>query len=198
MSYNWFEHEFYSRSFGLDRFPATLPFRNRIYESLGTQYQALTGHVEASTYDQFGDKEEDPVFPYIVSYKPTGEFNFYPEEYEPHMIEKFLMSIPRNSVVYTVHALDKPEELGGTWQEIGKIVTKSYFTTSYWGDTKMLFRHERFDVSVALRPEWADYGLAWNPLDLSNIDAPEEHLQVSAKRWESNCPFAFLFDSFTS
>ena len=40
---------------------------------------------------------------------------------------------------------------------IGKIVTTSETTTSYWGDEHMYFRHQRMDDDLAIHPEWEPY-----------------------------------------
>ena len=52
-----------------------------------------------------------------------------------------LATIPTESVLYNVYATDEPEELGGTETMIAKLVLKSQFTTSNWGDEHMFFRH---------------------------------------------------------
>ena len=54
-------------------------------------------------------------------------------------------SVPSGSYLFQVFAKDRPDELGGTETLIGLIVTKSGFTTSYWADERMFFRHERLE-----------------------------------------------------
>lgn len=82
----------------------------------------------------------EPVYPFRLRYEPNEEFKFPDHTYDRTIFE-YLQDIPVNSVLYTVHALDKPEELGGVWQEIAELVSKSPLVPSLWGDQKMLFRH---------------------------------------------------------
>ena len=65
-------------------------------------------------------------------------------------------------VLYRVYALDRPEEIGGQWDEIAEIVTRSTLVTSYWGDRKMKFRHQKFDDDLSLHPEWIPYSFGWD------------------------------------
>jgi hypothetical protein len=50
----------------------------------------------------------------MLKYVPTGEINFPDHTYDRTVFE-YLQDIPEESVLYEVHALDKPEELGGEW-----------------------------------------------------------------------------------
>ena len=52
-----------------------------------------------------------------------------------------LESIPSGSVLYSVYAMDQPEELGGKETLIGQIKTMSALQTSNWGDEHLYFRH---------------------------------------------------------
>ncbi len=51
------------------------------------------------------------------------------------------MKITPGTVIFQVHAWDAPDELGGVEYIIGTIVSQSDVTQSYWGDTKLFFRH---------------------------------------------------------
>ena len=57
--------------------------------------------------------------------------------------------------MYTVYAKEYP---GAEWQVIAELVTQSEMVTSLWGDTKMFFRHSRFDDDLMLKPEWVQDG----------------------------------------
>lgn len=41
--------------------------------------------------------------------------------------------------------------------KIAEITTTSEMTTSYWGDEKMYFRHQRMEDDLAIHPEWEQY-----------------------------------------
>ena len=91
----------------------------------------------------------------------TGEFS-YPNTFAPSYLE-LLGEIPKGSILYTVHALSAPEDLGGTWLEIGKLKLKSKLVTSYWGDRRMHFGHYRLDDDFKFKPEWAPYAFPFIP-----------------------------------
>jgi len=89
-----------------------------------------------------------------------------------------------------VHALDKPEELGGTWLEIGELKLKSQLVTSFWADRKMYFRHHRIDDDFVIKPEWAPYGAPYIP------DSDREYiLRPQVSKVEYQCPFAWIFEN---
>ena len=90
---------------------------------------------EIATYDQEGKREGQPVFPFRVRISPTGEYSTGPNYLDD------LATIPAGTLLYNIYAEDKPCEIGGTEQYIGKLVTKSKLTTSLWGDSHLKFRH---------------------------------------------------------
>ena len=55
--------------------------------------------------------------------QPTGEISF-PDEYVRPFTED-LKSIPRDSILYNILALDQPEEMGGVEAHIGQLVLRS-------------------------------------------------------------------------
>ena len=57
--------------------------------------------------------------------QPTGEIDFS-DEYVREFTED-LKSIPVDSVLYNILALDQPEELGGVEAKIGQLVLRSAF-----------------------------------------------------------------------
>ena len=55
--------------------------------------------------------------------QPTGEIEF-PDEYVRPFTDD-LKSIPADTLLYNIQALDKPEELGGIEAKIGQLVLRS-------------------------------------------------------------------------
>ena len=58
--------------------------------------------------------------------QPTGEVHFSDEYVRPFTED--LKSIPADSVLYNILALDQPEELGGLEAQIGNLVLRFYFS----------------------------------------------------------------------
>ena len=56
----------------------------------------------------------------------TGEIDFS-DEYVRRFTED-LKSIPEDTILYNILALDQPEELGGVEAQIGKLVLRFYFS----------------------------------------------------------------------
>ena len=144
-------------------------------------------------YAQDGSEEASPVFPWKLRFEPTGEFNFPKDTYDVPF-EQYLQTIPSGSKLFSIYAMDQPEELGGTEALIGSFVTDSTLVTSYWGDEHMYFRHQRMDEDLAIHPEWEPY--TPNPKVFGMIgdfmEDPVTNTKVIAKNVISACPFAFL------
>mmetsp|Transcript_40697 Transcript_40697/g.62108 ORF Transcript_40697/g.62108 Transcript_40697/m.62108 type:complete len:83 (+) Transcript_40697:796-1044(+) len=68
-----------------------------------------------------------------------------------------LPTVPADSDLYAVYALDKPEELGGQKTLIGKLQLVGSMTTSEWADENLYFQHQRVTADIADHPEWEPY-----------------------------------------
>ena len=71
------------------------------------------------------------------------------------------MSIPSETVLYKVFALDKPVELGGSETEIAELVLTSSPTTTRWGDQHLFFRHQTVEDDTSMNPAWSQYLDKW-------------------------------------
>ena len=134
----------------------------------------------------------DPKFPFELEYRPTGEFNFPSDTYDRTTFEYLAEDIPVDSILYHVYARDKPEELGGEWAHIADIKLKSQLQTSYWGDTKMHFRHYRHDDDFLYEPTWAQYA---DPFIPQVLGRDEYELRPQQAKIERQCPFAWILES---
>jgi len=93
--------------------------------------------------------------------QPTGEIEFS-DEYV-HEFTEDLKSIPADSVLYNILALDQPEELGGVEAQIGQLVLRSEMITSLWGDQWLYIRHDDEAHDLVLKPEWNQYTPQFGP-----------------------------------
>lgn len=108
-------------------------------------------------FDQQGNPVSQPHFPYQVFLSPNPEFEF--PSNMPHDFRLDLAVIPAGSLLFSVLAVDPkklekdPNKASDTVdrpgyrqqaQLIGKIETTSDFVASYYGDTLLFFRHQRF------------------------------------------------------
>ena len=68
-----------------------------------------------------------------------------------------LKSVPGDSTLYKVYAMDQPKELGGKETYIGDIVMEGTLVSSVYGDEQLFFRHQKMDDDVKLEPSWGKY-----------------------------------------
>ena len=109
-----------------------------------------------SDYDQYGNKENNPKWPFMMRLVPNDPCNM-PDAFDarrPYWEHLTKGCAKEGWKLFDVLALEKPEELGGVEQHIGDIVLTSKMITSTWGDTKLFFRHVRFEEDLSEHPEW--------------------------------------------
>lgn len=68
-----------------------------------------------------------------------------------------LESLPADSTIYDVYALDKPLPLGGVETLIGSLQMDGSLTTTNWGDKNMFFQHQYMTDDTKIHPEWVPY-----------------------------------------
>ena len=115
--------------------------------------------------------------------QPTGEIDFSDEYVRPFTDD--LKSIPADTVLYNILALDQPEEMGGVEAQIGQLVLRfpfislflllqnhsgeehlkcrSEMITSLWGDQWLYIRHDDEAHDLVLKPEWNQYTPQFGP-----------------------------------
>jgi len=134
---------------------------------LGAKFYTATNNIRqvgVSNWAMFGEDGKEvanPVFPYRLRFQPTGEIEFS-DEYV-HEFTEDLKSIPADSVLYNILALDQPEELGGVEAQIGQLVLRSEMITSLWGDQWLYIRHDDEAHDLVLKPEWNQYTPQFGP-----------------------------------
>ena len=113
------------------------------------------GISDLCTYDQDGYKYSNPVFPFKITLKPTGQVKF--SKKTPPTMEAFIHQftrIPNHTRLYTLIASLHPWDKTGI--VLGDIELTSKCVTSTYGDKKLFFRHQYIEDDVKLRPQWAD------------------------------------------
>jgi len=111
------------------------------------------GLSDLARYDQEGN-EEEPIFPFKVSLKPTGEVNFREEESPTNLefLQQFVDNIPAGTAPYSFVAHANPDDIEGT--ELARLVVVDGCFPSKFGDEKLFFQHQRIEEDMELRPEW--------------------------------------------
>ena len=68
---------------------------------------------------------ENPVFPWIIRFEPHADVKkLFPTDLpgsDPNAYLKQLESVPADSTLYNMWAMDKPKELGGKEEMIGSL-----------------------------------------------------------------------------
>ena len=71
-------------------------------------------------------------------------------------------------------------------EQLGNIVTTSDVVTSMYGDTKLFFRHVRFEEDLEERPHWKDHvEMFTRNTFVDNLPLPYDA--------PASCPFDYLF-----
>ena len=109
--------------------------RNTIGKHLAevTDHLGATSVMEVAEYDEFGNKEEEPHWPFQVEFEPYDVYG-WGDEWENDFQDQ-LSVIPMNTVMFRILAFDEPPELDGKERLIGWIVSRSDQIDSFWGDT---------------------------------------------------------------
>ena len=114
-----------------------------------------------ATTNAKGEVENDVAYPYSVGFKPHSDVvNLFPtdlqgDDYLAYM--KQLPTVPANSILYDVYALDQPKDLGGKETLIGTIQLDGSLISSKWGDENLYFRHERVNDDLKDHADWENY-----------------------------------------
>lgn len=121
-----------------------------------------------------------------MEFRPNDPCGF-PDEWHGSYLDNLTSGcVPVGYELWDVWAMEEPEAYGGHLYQIGVIVTTSELVTSMYGDTKLFFRHVRFEEDLDERPHWKPHVEEFtrntfvNNLPLS-VSAPED------------CPFSYLY-----
>ena len=141
---------------------------------------------QLSDYDQYGNRERNPNWPFNMRLVPTDPCKSPDEWHGTYLDEQTKGCIPTGTLLWEVMALDEPEALGGVEKHIGDIITTSKMVTSTYGDTLLFFRHFRFEEDIRERPHWKDH--------VETFETPKFHeLLPLPMETTGKCPFSYLF-----
>lgn len=110
---------------------------------LATKFSSATNFIQEvglsdfARYDEAGTEYRNPSFPFSLRFAPHSAVKSLfpkskPDDYMAYVDQ--LASVPANSALYKVYAMDKPKELGGKETLIGDLVLDGSLVSSKWGD----------------------------------------------------------------
>jgi hypothetical protein len=115
-----------------------------------TRYPTKLYLEDIGKFDQYGQVESKPHYPSQLFLVPNSEIKF---SEDPHDFRKDLTTIPSGTQLFSIYAVDsqknddkligKPEYRQKA-QIIGNLITTSEFVSSFYGDSQLFFRHQRF------------------------------------------------------
>ena len=142
-------------------------------------------------YDAYGNREYKPKWPFMMRLLPNDVCGI-PDHYTGNFAESVYRKgcIPAGTTLFDVFAMAEPKELGGKEQLIGHIVTTSKMVTSTYGDTRLFFRHQRFEEDLAARPEWRPFVEDFRKLGHTRF---ADQLPLPTIPPKDACPMSFLF-----
>ena len=161
--------------------------RETVMKSLNssTNHVGGTSVMELSQYDQYGNKEQQPNWPFIVDSEPYDVYG-WTDHYQNDFHEQLAL-IPENTAMFKLFGYDTPPEHGGEEVFMGWLVSRSETTSSLWGDQRLFFQHKRMEDDIKERPhyfEWLQFFDGGRMTETPLIDpAPRQ-----------KCPFMFLFE----
>ena len=119
--------------------------------STGTCITKL-GLSNACTWDQDGNKAEEVIFPFKIVFTPADVHTSHTKPPTQKEFFKQFSKIPLKSKLYTIKGYQSPEDQEGV--NLGEMTLTGKCTTSYFGDTRLAFKHQRIEEDIALKPEW--------------------------------------------
>ena len=156
--WNFFSNDCWNHIGGPDNLPAKV-LAKKFAEA--TPYIQEVSLKNFATANQLGEVENDIVYPYSIGFRPHDDVkNLFPkdlpdDDYMAYI--KQLPTVPEDSVLYEVYAMDQPKELGGTETLIGKVQLDGSLISSKWADENLYFRHERVSDDIQDHSSWGPY-----------------------------------------
>ena len=104
-------------------------------------------------YDQEGNEEEEPIFPFRITLRPTGDVKFT-EEWLPidPFLQQFIDNISDGSPLYSFITHENPDDEDGS--ELAQLIAVDGCFPSRYGDEHLFFQHQSALEDAALRPDW--------------------------------------------
>ena len=165
-------------------------------ETIGKHMNMVTDFIgsmsvmELAEFDQYGNKEEHPHWPFMIDAEPYDVYG-WTDKFQNDFHEQ-LQVVPKDTAMFRIYGYDCPpeldKELGCPEKHIGWLVTRSETTPSLWGDQKLFFQHHRYEDDIKHRPHYFEWLQFWD-----NGKFAETPLRDPAPT--QKCPFLFLFEN---
>lgn len=146
--------------------------------------RSMTGLSDFCSYTQDGKQARSVNFPYEIQFDAPNHSQFPINTGATDMnaeVLRALKTIRPGTHLYNVNAKASPS---ARWVRIGKVVSKSAPTTSWFGDTTLFFRHQRMEEDFVKRPQWVSAAAADMPFCDESADSSGKLRPVSD--WQ--CP----------
>ena len=92
-----------------------------------------------SKYKENGEQVLNSQAPEVAEFVPTASVQFSESEHDARLD---FLSIPAGTVVFEAYAKTSS---GARGQRLGRVVTKTNFVASKWGDDGLFFKHQRLE-----------------------------------------------------
>jgi len=155
-SFNFFEHDLTNHVPDLneDAIDFALKQLKKAFMK-ASKWPTMLGLNQMATFDEDGNAENSPNFPFRLVFHPTKEAH-----------TKF-PSTPNNDELYLTKQLDgyNPGKLFDVYaqadptadlEKIAEVHTTTPFSGTNYGDENMFFQHTRMEADVQFHPEWTD------------------------------------------
>jgi len=155
------------------------------WQATATDYVGSYSLMELALYDEQGNEEYEPHWPYMIELEPYDVYG-WTDAYQNDFHDQ-LQVIKPNVSMFKVMAYDEPPELGGKESLIGHIVSRSETVTSLWGDKNLFFQLHRYEDDLVHRPHYSKWLQTWKlgKYTTSGLKDPAP---------KQKCPFFFLFE----
>lgn len=166
-SWNFFKNDFWNHIIAASGF---------LLEKAAQKFATATNNVQQvglsdmARYGNDGIEVKNPLFPYKLRFHRPGGANEFPDAYQHSFLED--LKAIKKGVLYQVHAMDKPTELGGTEKYIADLVIVSPVITSKWADERMFIRHQDMGEDLMIHPEWNPFTEAFRKVAKPEVKCP--------------------------
>ena len=111
-----------------------------------SDWPIVSSTLEMSQYDEYGNKEEYPHWPFEMNVQPYDVYG-WTDEYQNDFQDQ-LSVIPYKPVLFKVIGFDVAPAFGGEEIPMGWIVSMSDQRSSLWGDRQLFFQHQKVNDDI--------------------------------------------------
>jgi len=153
-SWNFFKHDWSNHppDFGVFAPPQLIALKVKF--STGSSWPFKMGLAELAKFDQQGNIEPQPSFPYRWVLHPNNRIRTATPDLllSPTWTTQICRVLNKaEETIFSVWAEDQP---GSELVKIGEFITAGVATTTRFGDVSLFFRHNRMEEDFAYNPQW--------------------------------------------